>query len=78
MPHQTSSPVSSSAPLAMPHQTSSSVVDSTGKTRLQASLERAKRGEGASIGQWLVFPGYSLARTVAALGADVSAESSPV
>lgn len=42
------------------------------KTRLQESLERAKRGEGPSVGQWLEFPGYSLARTVAALGEDVS------
>ena len=53
-------------PIAVP------VVDSTGKTRLRASLERAKRGDGASIGQWLEFPGYSLARTIAPLGEDVS------
>lgn len=50
----------------------SPVVDSKGKTRLRDSLERAKRGEGPSVGQWLEFPGYSLARTVASLGEDVS------
>lgn len=51
----------------------SPVVDRTGKTRLRESLERAKRGQGPSIGQWLEFPGYSLAKTVAPLGEDVSA-----
>ncbi|RAK85741.1 HpcH/HpaI aldolase/citrate lyase family protein [Aspergillus costaricaensis CBS 115574] len=48
----------------------SPVVSATGKTRLQASLERATARQGPSIGQWLEFPGYSLARTVAPLGAD--------
>ncbi|RAH59440.1 HpcH/HpaI aldolase/citrate lyase family protein [Aspergillus piperis CBS 112811] len=48
----------------------SPVVSTTGKTRLQASLERATARQGPSIGQWLEFPGYSLARTVAPLGAD--------
>lgn len=52
------------------------VVNSAGKTRLRDSLERAKRGEGPSVGQWLEFPGYSLARTVASLGEDVSPQSS--
>ncbi|PWY62207.1 HpcH/HpaI aldolase/citrate lyase family protein [Aspergillus eucalypticola CBS 122712] len=33
-----------------------------------ASLERATARQGPSIGQWLDFPGYSLARTVAPLG----------
>jgi len=56
----------------MANQIKSPVVDATGKTRLRESLERAKRGEGPSIGQWLEFPGYSLARTVAPLGEDVS------
>ncbi len=49
----------------------SPVVSPTGKTRLQASLERAAARQGPSVGQWLEFPGYSLARTVAPLGADV-------
>lgn len=56
----------------MANQIKSPVVDATGKTRLRESLERAKRGEGPSVGQWLEFPGYSLARTIAPLGADVS------
>ena len=59
----------------MSNQIASPVVDATGKTRLQASLERAKRGEGPSIGQWLELPGYFLARTVASLGEDVSPHS---
>jgi len=49
----------------------SPVVTETGTTRLQASLERAAGRNGPSVGQWLEFPGYSLARTVAPLGADV-------
>ncbi|KAL3479489.1 Phosphoenolpyruvate/pyruvate domain-containing protein [Aspergillus californicus] len=40
------------------------------KTRLQASLERAAAREAPSVGQWLEFPGYQLARTVAQLGED--------
>lgn len=40
---------------------------STGKTRLRRSLERAAAGGPPSIGQWLEFPGYTLARTVASL-----------
>lgn len=56
----------------MANQIKAPVVDATGKTRLRESLERAKRGEGLSVGQWLEFPGYSLARTVAPLGEDVS------
>lgn len=47
-------------------------MDVSGKTKLRESLERAKGGKGPSIGQWLEFPGYSLARTVAPLGEDVS------
>lgn len=58
-----------SPPIAAP------VVDASGKTRLRDSLERAKRGEGPSVGQWLEFPGYSLARTIAPLGEDVSLAS---
>ncbi|OHW98902.1 aldolase citrate lyase family protein [Colletotrichum incanum] len=54
----------------MANQIKSPVVDTTGKTRLRDSLERASRGEGPSVGQWLEFPGYSLARTVAPLGED--------
>ena len=57
----------------MSTQIASPIVDGTGKTRLRDSLERAKRGQGPSIGQWLAFPGYSLARTVAPLGEDVRA-----
>ena len=45
---------------------------STGKTRLRVSLEGAAARRGPSIGQWLEFPGYSLARTVSQLGEDVS------
>ncbi|KAI1871479.1 uncharacterized protein JN550_004473 [Neoarthrinium moseri] len=54
----------------MSNQISSPVVDASGKTRLRDSLERAKRGDGPSIGQWLEFPGYTLARTVGPLGQD--------
>ncbi|KAK7447993.1 hypothetical protein CaCOL14_007374 [Colletotrichum acutatum] len=54
----------------MANQMQSPVMNASGKTRLRESLERAKRGEGPSIGQWLEFPGYSLARTVAPLGED--------
>lgn len=49
----------------------SPVVSATGKTRLQSSLEKAAARQGPSVGQWLEFPGYSLAKTVAALGEDV-------
>ncbi|KAK4547326.1 hypothetical protein LTR36_000982 [Oleoguttula mirabilis] len=42
----------------------------TGKTRLRASLERAAAGGDPSVGQWLEFPGYTLARTVGSLGCD--------
>jgi hypothetical protein len=56
----------------MSNQIALPVVDPTGKTRLRAVLEKAKRGEGPPcVGQWLEFPGYTLARTVAPLGADV-------
>ena len=48
------------------------IVSPTGKTRLRASLERATEGESPSIGQWMEFPGYTLARTIAGLGSDVS------
>ncbi|KAL6248891.1 hypothetical protein RBB50_003954 [Rhinocladiella similis] len=54
----------------MANQIASPVVNASGKTRLRESLERSRRGEGPSIGQWLEFPGYSLARTVAPLGED--------
>ncbi|CAL5868574.1 uncharacterized protein PFLUO_LOCUS2801 [Penicillium psychrofluorescens] len=43
---------------------------STEKTRLRVSLEGAAARKGPSIGQWLEFPGYSLARTVSQLGED--------
>jgi len=45
-------------------------------TRLQISLQRARDRKGPSVGQWLEFPGYSLARTVALLGPDVSTNTS--
>ncbi|KAK1496621.1 hypothetical protein CTAM01_08259 [Colletotrichum tamarilloi] len=54
----------------MANQIQSPIVDASGKTRLRESLERAKRRQGPSVGQWLEFPGYSLARTVAPLGED--------
>ncbi|KAH8668462.1 2-dehydro-3-deoxyglucarate aldolase [Xylariales sp. PMI_506] len=54
----------------MSNQIASPVVNASGKTRLRESLERAKRGEGPSVGQWLEFPGYTLARTIAPLGQD--------
>lgn len=47
-------------------------VPGTGKTRLKETLERAQQGGKPSIGQWIEFPGYSLARTVASLGTDVN------
>ncbi|KAL4811145.1 Pyruvate/Phosphoenolpyruvate kinase-like domain-containing protein [Aspergillus unguis] len=40
------------------------------QTRLQISLERAAARQAPSVGQWLEFPGYHLAQTVAALGED--------
>jgi hypothetical protein len=56
----------------MSNQIAAPVVNVAGKTRLRESLERAKAGLGPSVGQWLEFPGYTLARTVAPLGEDVS------
>jgi 4-hydroxy-2-oxoheptanedioate aldolase len=49
----------------------SAVVSSTGKTRFRAALERARDGGAPRVGQWMEFPGYTLARTVAGLGSDV-------
>lgn len=49
----------------------SSIVSTTGKTRVRATLERAQKGGAPSVGQWLEFTGYTLARTVAGLGSDV-------
>jgi len=49
----------------------SSIVNNAGKTRLLHTLQRAQKGGGPSVGQWMEFPGYTLARTVAGLGADV-------
>lgn len=46
------------------------IVSDTGKTRFQAALERAKAGGAPCVGQWLMYPGYSLARHVAELGCD--------
>lgn len=57
----------------MSNQISSPVVNASGKTRLRESLERAKARQGPSVGQWLMFPGYTLAKTIAGLGMDVSA-----
>jgi len=58
--------------MKMPDQIASPVVNAMGKTRLRESLERARARKGPSMGQWLEFPGYTLAKTVAALGEDVS------
>ena len=49
----------------------SAVVSNTGKTRFRAALERARDGGAPCVGQWMEFPGYTLARTVAGLGSDV-------
>lgn len=49
---------------------STAIDPTTGKTRLRTSLERAAAGGDPSVGQWLEFPGYTLARTVASLGCD--------
>jgi len=49
----------------------SAVVSYTGKTRFRAALERARDGGAPCVGQWMEFPGYTLARTVAGLGSDV-------
>ena len=49
----------------------SSVVNDTGKTRLLHTLQRAQAGGSPSVGQWMEFPGYTLAKTIAGLGADV-------
>ncbi|KAF4453501.1 aldolase citrate lyase family [Fusarium albosuccineum] len=54
----------------MSDRISSPVVNASGKTRLQESLERARARKGPSVGQWLEFPGYTLARTIAPLGED--------
>ena len=43
---------------------------SSGKTGLRHSLERAASGGPPSVGQWMEFPGYTLARTVASTGCD--------
>jgi 4-hydroxy-2-oxoheptanedioate aldolase len=56
----------------MSPEVSSVVISASGKTRLRASLERALQGGAPSLGQWLEFPGYTLSRTVASLGSDVS------
>ncbi|EXJ79530.1 hypothetical protein A1O3_07809 [Capronia epimyces CBS 606.96] len=47
-----------------------SIVSTSGKTRLRAALERAAAGGRPCIGQWMEFPGFSLSRTIAALGED--------
>ncbi|KAI9148823.1 2-keto-3-deoxy-L-rhamnonate aldolase [Paramyrothecium foliicola] len=54
----------------MAHTTSPPAISLGGKTRLRQSLERAKHRQGPSVGQWLEFPGYTLAKTVASLGED--------
>jgi 4-hydroxy-2-oxoheptanedioate aldolase len=54
-----------------PEAFTSAIVSTTGKTRLTAALERAREGKGPCVGQWLEFPGATLARTVAGLGEDV-------
>jgi len=64
--------------LKMSAAPSSLIVSSTGKTRLRAALERARDGGAPAVGQWLEFPGFSLARTVAGLGSDVSITFHPI
>ena len=49
----------------------SGIVDSSGKTRFRAALDRAQQGGAPCVGQWLEFPGFTLAKTVASLGSDV-------
>jgi hypothetical protein len=44
------------------------IVSPEGKTRLRAALERAQSGGAPCVGQWMEFPGYTLARTIAGLG----------
>jgi len=46
----------------------SAIVSDTGKTRLRAALEYAQHGGAPCVGQWMDFPGYTLARTIAGLG----------
>ena len=53
------------------------IVSPTGKTRFRAGLERAAAGGRPCIGQWMEFPGFSLAKTIAALGEDVSEPEPP-
>ena len=50
----------------------SAIVSPAGKTRLQAALDRAQKGGLPCTGQWMEFPGYTLARTIAGFGFDVS------
>ncbi|KAJ9416424.1 Pyruvate/Phosphoenolpyruvate kinase-like domain-containing protein [Fusarium oxysporum] len=54
----------------MAYQNASPVVNASGKTRLQESLERARDRLGPSLGQWLALPGHALAKTIAPLGED--------
>ncbi|KAF5558713.1 aldolase citrate lyase family [Fusarium phyllophilum] len=54
----------------MAYQNASPVVNTSGKTRLQESLERARDRQGPSLGQWLALPGHALAKTIAPLGQD--------
>lgn len=56
----------------MSPQNASPVVNPSGKTRLQHSLEQVQNRQGPSIGQWLALPGHALAKTIASLGQDVS------
>lgn len=59
----------------MTSQISSPMVD--GKTRFRASLERAKARKGPSIGQWMMFPGYTVSSSSNQVN-DVDRYSSPV
>ena len=56
----------------MSEEFKSAIVSGTGKTRLRAALERAQAGGAPCVGQWMEFPGYTLARTIGGLGFDVS------
>jgi 4-hydroxy-2-oxoheptanedioate aldolase len=59
----------------MSEEIKSAIVSDTGKTRLRAALERAKAGGAPCVGQWMEFPGYTLARTIGGLGFDVCPDS---
>jgi 4-hydroxy-2-oxoheptanedioate aldolase len=54
------------------------IVNTSGQTRLRATVERAQQGGAPSVGQWMEFPGYTLSRSIAGLGSDVSLPKHPI